>query len=78
MTKLQIIRRADASKEGFRSSDYHILLNGVDVGGTLTEVKLNIASGSFNECSLTFYPSEVDVDADVIGALETHIEPQEE
>lgn len=74
MAKVVIKKRRDAPEHsnGLRFSDYDTTIDGVEIS-CLTELKLNLSTDGFNECTMTFFVDDIEVDADFVAAVEAHV-----
>ncbi|MEK5098603.1 MULTISPECIES: hypothetical protein [Bacillus] len=81
MAKLEIKLTEEARKRkeerpenvGLVCSDYDVLIDGHEPTH-LTDLKLSMRVGEFNEATVTFVVDEIDVDAEFLAALEAKIE----
>ncbi|KKB72480.1 MULTISPECIES: hypothetical protein [Bacillus] len=81
MAKLEIKLTEEARKRkeerpenvGLVFSDYDVLIDGHEPTH-LTDLKLSMRVGEFNEATVTFVVDEIDVDAEFLAALEAKIE----
>lgn len=71
------IERADPEADTFIMDDLRITLDGHEVRG-LTKLTLELETMEANLCSISFIPGEVEVEAEVLAALEAIVQDQGE
>lgn len=83
MAKLEIRRKEQKEKlgrygsEGFRFSDYEILIDGNEPSH-ITNLNLNMSADGFNQVTMTFFVDELIVDAEAVMALQAIVERDKE
>lgn len=57
---------------------YVVLLDGIDITDYLSQVTLNMGASGVNAATISFFPTEVEVDAEALATLEAHLEQGEQ
>ena len=77
VAKLSIKKRKDVKEtSGLVLRDYDVTIDGKEID-KLTGISLSMGIDEFNQCTLSFFVDDVDVDADFLAALKAHIKKEE-